>query len=105
MGFFDSDIVQKEAQAFFQEYQELMHVGSNYGKFDRAGKQLFIEKMEELLDRQRIMLKRMELSDDFMAQMAMKQMQDQLNGFGITPQQMFQQMEATLEQMKAQVQD
>ena len=105
MGFFDSDIVQKEAQAFFQEYQELMRVGSNYGKFDRAGKQLFIEKMEELLDRQRIMLKRMELSDDFMAQMAMKQMQDQLNGFGITPQQMFQQMEATLEQMKAQVQD
>ncbi len=105
MGFFDSDIVQKEARDFFEEYQNLMRVGSDYGKFDRAGKQIFIEKMEELLDRQRIMLKRMELSDDFMAQMAMQQMKDQLGGFGMTPQQMFKQMESTLEVMKAQVHD
>ncbi|BAC88723.1 MULTISPECIES: DUF1825 family protein [Gloeobacter] len=105
MGFFDSEIVQQEAREFYQEYQELMQVGSNYGKFDREGKKIFIEKMEELLDRQRIMLKRMELSDDFMAQMAMKQMSDQLNTFGMTPQQMFQQMESTLEQMKAQIKE
>jgi hypothetical protein len=104
MGFFDSDIVQKEARDFFEEYQELMRIGSNFGKFDRTGKELFIEKMEELLDRQRIMLKRMELSDDFMAQMALEQMRTQLGNFGLTPQQMFSQMEATLEHMKSQVQ-
>lgn len=103
MGFFDSDIVQKEAREFFEEYQELMRVGSNFGKFDRVGKQMFIEKMEELLDRQRIMLKRMELSDDFMAQMAMQQMRSQLDTMGMTPQQMFKQMEDTLEHMKSQV--
>lgn len=104
MGFFDSDIVQKEAREFFTDYQELMRIGSSYGKFDRTGKQMFIERMEELLERYRIMLKRMELSDDFGAQMAMNQMRDQLGQFGMTPQQMFQQMEATLEQMKAQAQ-
>jgi len=46
----------------------------------------------------------MELSDDFMAQMALQQMRTQLGNFGLTPQQMFSQMEATLEQMKSQVQ-
>ncbi|AGY56976.1 DUF1825 family protein [Gloeobacter kilaueensis] len=105
MGFFDSEIVQQEAREFYQEYQELMRIGSNYGKFDREGKKLFIEKMEDLLERQRIMLKRMELSDDFMAQMAMKQMTEQLNTVGMTPQQMFQQMEKTLEEMKAQIKE
>ena len=103
MSFFDSDIVQQEAQALFEDFQHLMQLGSEYGKFDREGKKLFISKMEELMDRQRIFMKRMELSDDFMAQMSVKQLQSQLNGFGVSPKQMFDQMNQTLERMKGEI--
>ncbi|CAN1211096.1 DUF1825 domain-containing protein [Tumidithrix helvetica PCC 7403] len=103
MGFFDSEIVQHEARNLFQDYQSLMELGGDYGKFDREGKKLFIEKMEEMMDRYRIFMKRFELSDDFMAQMTMKQLQTQLGNFGVTPQQMFDQMNVTLERMKAEL--
>jgi Domain of unknown function (DUF1825) len=103
MGFFDSEIVQHEARNLFQDYQSLMELGAGYGKFDREGKKLFIEKMEEMMDRYRIFMKRFELSDDFMAQMTMKQLQTQIGNFGITPQQMFEQMNVTLERMKGEL--
>ncbi|WP_026103354.1 DUF1825 family protein [Pseudanabaena sp. PCC 6802] len=103
MGFFDSEIVQQEARSLFQDYQSLMELGAGYGKFDREGKKLFIEKMEEMMDRYRIFMKRFELSDDFMAQMTMKQLQTQIGNFGITPQQMFDQMNMTLERMKSEL--
>jgi hypothetical protein len=103
MGFFDSEIVQQEARNLFQDYQSLMELGADYGKFDREGKKLFIEKMEEMMDRYRIFMKRFELSDDFMAQMTMKQLQTQIGNFGITPQQMFDQMNMTLERMKSEL--
>jgi Domain of unknown function (DUF1825) len=103
MGFFDSEIVQQEARNLFQDYQSLMELGSGYGKFDREGKKLFIEKMEEMMDRYRIFMKRFELSDDFMAQMTMKQLQSQIGNYGITPQQMFEQMNVTLERMKGEL--
>ena len=50
MGFFESDIVQEEAKKLFTDYQELMKLGSDYGKFDREGKKMFIKKMEYLMD-------------------------------------------------------
>ena len=43
MGFFDSEIIQQEAMKLFQDYQSLMQLGGDYGKFDREGKKLFIE--------------------------------------------------------------
>ena len=49
MAFFDSDIVQDEAKRLFSDYQQLMQLGSEYGKFDREGKKKFIETMEELM--------------------------------------------------------
>lgn len=103
MSFFDSEIVQQEAKNLFQDYQSLMELGGEYGKFDREGKKLFIDKMEEMMERYRIFMKRFELSDDFMAQMTMKQLQTQLGNFGITPQQMFDQMNVTLERMKSEL--
>lgn len=105
MSFFDSEIVQHEARNLFQDYQALTQLGSSYGKFDREGKILFIEKMEEMMDRYKIFMKRFELSDDFMAQMTLKQLQSQLGNFGITPQQMFDQMNLTLERMKAELEN
>ena len=103
MGFFDSDIVQQEAKQLFEDYQALIKLGNNYGKFDREGKKLFIQQMEEMMDRYRIFMKRFELSEDFMAQMTVEQLKTQLNQFGITPAQMFDQMHNTLERMKAEL--
>jgi hypothetical protein len=103
MGFFDSEIVQQEAKQLFEDYQSLVQLGNSYGKFDREGKKLFIEQMEDVMDRYRIFMKRFELSEDFMAQMTVQQLQTQLNQFGITPQQMFDQMHLTLERMKSEL--
>ncbi|MGR3276016.1 DUF1825 family protein [Acaryochloris sp. 'Moss Beach'] len=103
MGFFDSDIVQQEAKQLFEDYQSLMQLGGSYGKFDRDGKVLYIERMEEMMDRYRVFMKRFELSDDFMARMTVEQLQTQLGQFGMTPQQMFDNMNRTLERMRQDV--
>ncbi|BAI94350.1 DUF1825 family protein [Arthrospira platensis NCB002] len=103
MSFFESEIVQQEAKQLFEDYQSLIQLGSDYGKFDREGKKLFIENMESMMDRYRVFMKRFELSEDFMAQMTMEQLKTQLGQFGITPDQMFQQMHMTLERMKSEL--
>ncbi|MBD0268723.1 DUF1825 family protein [Pseudanabaena sp. FACHB-2040] len=103
MGFFDSELVQREAMQLFQDYQSLTQLGSGYGKFDREGKKLFIEQMESVMDRYRIFMKRFELSEDFSAQMTVEQLKTQLGQFGMTPDKMFEQMNQTLERMKAEI--
>jgi hypothetical protein len=103
MGFFDSEIVQHEAKQLFEDYQSLTQLGSSYGKFDREGKKMFIEQMEAMMERYRIFMKRFELSEDFSAQMTVEQMKTHLGQFGITPQQMFDQMQYTLNRMKAEL--
>jgi len=103
MGFFDSEIVQQEAKQLFEDYQSLLKLGNNYGKFDREGKKMFIAQMEAMMDRYRIFMKRFELSEDFMAQMTVEQLKTQLGQFGVTPQQMFEQMHLTLERMKSEL--
>ena len=103
MGFFDSEVVQQEAKQLFEDYQSLMQLGSEYGKFDREGKKMYIANMEKLMERYRIFMKRFELSEDFMAQMTVQQLKTQLNQFGVTPQQMFEQMNVTLERMKKEI--
>ena len=100
MSFFESDIVQEEAKQLFTDYQQLMNLGSGYGKFDREGKKMFIKKMESLMDRYKVFMKRFELSEDFQAKMTVEQLKTQLNQFGITPEQMFDQMNQTLMRMK-----
>ncbi len=103
MGFFDSEIIQQEAKQLFEDYQSLVQLGGSYGKFDLEGKKIFIEQMEAMMDRYRIFMKRFELSDDFMAKMTVEQLRTQLGQFGITPQQMFDQMNQTLERMKSEI--
>lgn len=100
MNFFNSEIVQDEARRLWEDYQSLINLGANYGKFDREGKKLYIAQMEEVIDRFHIFLKRFELSDDFMAKMTVKQLELQLSQFGLTPHQMLDQITQTLEKMK-----
>ena len=85
MGFFESEIVQDEARRLFTDYQQLTQLGSDYGKFDREGKKLFIERMEELMDRYRVFMKRFELSEDFQSKLTVEQLRTQLSQFGMTP--------------------
>ncbi|GAB4343578.1 MAG: DUF1825 family protein [Cyanobacteria bacterium] len=103
MSFFDSEVVQQEAKSLFGDYQSLVNLGSEYGKFDREGKRIYIEQMEAVMDRYRIFMKRFELSDDFSAKMTVEQLKTHLGQFGMTPQQMFDQMHLTLERMKAEI--
>ena len=103
MGFFDSEIVQQEAMQLFQDYQSLVQLGGNYGKFDREGKKMYIAQMEAMMERYHIFMKRFELSEDFMAKMSVEQLKTQLGQFGMTPDMMFQQMQQTLERMKAEI--
>ncbi len=44
-----------------------------------------------------------ELSEDFQAKMTVEQLRTQLGQFGITPEQMFDQMNTTLNRMKSQL--
>ncbi|WP_320675445.1 DUF1825 family protein [Prochlorococcus sp. MIT 1341] len=103
MAFFESEIVQEEAKRLFSDYQELMKLGSDYGKFDREGKKMFIQTMEGLMERYRVFMKRFELSEDFQAKMTVEQLRTQLGQFGVTPEQMFEQMNTTLDRMKSQL--
>ena len=52
------------------------------------------------MDRYKVFMKRFELSEDFQAKMTVEQLKTQLNQFGITPEQMFEQMNKTLTRMK-----
>ncbi len=103
MSFFESEIVQEEAKKLFIDYQNLMQLGGGYGKFDREGKKMFIKKMESLMDRYKVFMKRFELSEDFQAKMTVEQLKTQLSQFGMTPDQMFDQMNLTLNRMKAEL--
>ena len=103
MAFFESEIVQEEAKRLFTDYQQLMQLGSEYGKFDREGKKKFIDTMEELMQRYRVFMKRFELSEEFQAKMTVEQLRTQLGQFGITPEQMFEQMNQTLTRMKTEL--
>ena len=103
MSFFESEIVQEEAKTLFNDYQSLMKLGGDYGKFDREGKKMFIDTMEGLMERYKVFMKRFELSEDFQAKMTVEQLRTQLGQFGITPEQMFEQMNMTLDRMKDQL--
>ena len=61
---------------------------------------VFIDTMENLMERYKVFMKRFELSEDFQAKMTVEQLKTQLSQFGITPDQMFDQMNKTLVRMK-----
>ncbi len=103
MAFFESEIVQEEAKKLFTDYQNLMQLGGDYGKFDLEGKKMFIKQMESLMDRYKVFMKRFELSEDFQAKMTVEQLKTQLGQFGMTPDQMFDQMNLTLNRMKSEL--
>jgi Domain of unknown function (DUF1825) len=103
MTFFDSEVIKQEATQLFTDYKYLIELGVKYGKFDREGQKIYIDQMEAVLDRFEIFMKRFELSEDFMAKMAIEQFKTQLGLYQVTPEQMFRGMISTLKRMKSEI--
>ena len=62
--FFDSDIVREELQEINQLQMSIYRNAMKFGTFSREDKVEHIEKLTELLERQRVMYTRISLSDD-----------------------------------------
>ena len=63
-NFFDSDIVREELQEINELQLSIYKNAMKFGTFSREDKVEHIEKLTELLERQRVMYTRISLSDD-----------------------------------------
>ena len=63
-NFFDSDIVREELQEINQLQMSIYRQAMKFGTFSREDKVEHIEKLTELLERQKVMYTRISLSDD-----------------------------------------
>ena len=62
--FFDSDIVRQELQEINELQMSIYRNAMKFGTFSREDKVEHIEKLTELLERQKVMYTRISLSDD-----------------------------------------
>lgn len=95
-----SEIVQKEAANIFNDFQQLSALQPKYFSFDVEGKRIYIEKMEEFLERLRIFTKRYELSDDPEAKEGLRRLNAQLLEAGLTLNSMYQRLKDTTQMMR-----
>jgi len=102
-GFFESEVVRNEAMMIAKEQTMMMELGKRYGKFDREGKLVYLDKMEELMDRVKIFHKRLELSDDFAAKMNYRELQNKFSAMGTSESEAFEQMKRMYTQMRQEV--
>jgi hypothetical protein len=63
-NFFDSEIIQEELQEINKLQEEIYGSVLSFGYMSRENKLEHIDKMTQLLDKQRIMYTRLSLSDD-----------------------------------------
>ena len=102
--FFDSNIVQKELQEINELQMSIYKNAMKFGTFSRDDKVDHIEKLTELLERQRVMYTRITLSDDQEAKDLKKHLQKsvELLGFpeGTDMLLLFSGMSNTIENLK-----
>ena len=102
--FFDSDIVREELQKINQLQMSIYKNAMKFGTFSRDDKVDHIEKLTELLERQRVMYTRITLSDDQEAKDLKKHLQKsvELLGFpeGTDMLLLFSGMSNTIENLK-----
>ena len=105
--FFDSDIVREELQEINQLQMSIYRQAMKFGTFSREDKVEHIEKLTELLERQKIMYTRISLSDDTEAIDLKNHLQKsvELMGFpeGTDMLLLFSGMSNTIENMKSQL--
>ena len=63
-NFFDSDIIQEELKEINKLQEEIYGSILTFGAMSRENKLEHIEKLQELLEKQRVMYTRLSLSDD-----------------------------------------
>ena len=102
--FFDSDIVREELQEINQLQMSIYKNAMKFGTFSREDKVDHIDKLTELLERQRVMYTRITLSDDQEAKDLKKHLQKsvELMGFpeGTDMLLLFSGMSNTIENLK-----
>ena len=105
--FFDSEIVREELQEINQLQMSIYRNAMKFGTFSREDKVDHIEKLTELLERQRVMYTRISLSDDKEAIDLKNHLQKsvELMGFpeGTDMLLLFSGMSNTIENMKSQL--
>ncbi len=105
--FFDSDIVRQELQEINQLQMSIYRNAMKFGTFSREDKVEHIEKLTELLERQKVMYTRISLSDDKEAIDLKNHLQKsvELMGFpeGTDMLLLFSGMSNTIENMKSQL--
>ena len=105
--FFDSNIVQKELQEINELQMSIYKNAMKFGTFSREDKVDHIDKLTELLERQRVMYTRITLSDDQEAKDLKKHLQKsvELMGFpeGTDMLLLFSGMSNTIENMRTQL--
>ena len=106
-NFFDSDIVREELQEINQLQMSIYRNAMQFGTFSREDKVEHIEKLTELLERQKVMYTRISLSDDKEAIDLKNHLQKsvELMGFpeGTDMLLLFSGMSNTIENMKSQL--
>ena len=105
--FFDSDIVRQELQEINELQMSIYRNAMKFGTFSREDKVEHIEKLTELLERQKVMYTRISLSDDKEAIDLKNHLQKsvELLGFpeGTDMLLLFSGMSNTIENMKSQL--
>ena len=105
--FFDSDIVRQELQEINELQMSIYRNAMKFGTFSREDKVEHIEKLTELLERQKVLYTRISLSDDKEAIDLKNHLQKsvELMGFpeGTDMLLLFSGMSNTIENMKSQL--
>ena len=103
-NFFDSDIIQEELREINKLQEEIYGSILSFGMMDRETKLEHIEKLQELLEKQRIMYTRLSLSDDPQAVEMKENLRKSVALMGFPPETdmgiLFKSMDKTIESLK-----
>ncbi|KAF6264383.1 hypothetical protein COO60DRAFT_1485872 [Scenedesmus sp. NREL 46B-D3] len=97
---FQSDLVVKEFDSIMTELRQLSMMASRFPEFDVAGKEMFLDKMEEGSERYKLFMKRLELCDDPAAREYLRYTNAQMLEGGFTMQVMFEGLTQSLGQYR-----
>ena len=103
-SFFDSDIIQEELKEINKLQEEIYGSILTFGKMNRETKLEHIEKLQVLLEKQRVMYTRLSLSDDPQAVEMKENLRKSVALMGFPPETdmsiLFSSMDKTIESLK-----
>jgi hypothetical protein len=103
-NFFDSEIIQEEISEINRLQQEISETMFSFDSMDKKSKINHIEKLQKLLEKQRIMYTRLSLSNDESALEMKRNLEKSIQMMGYPPntdmQTLFKSMDATIEELK-----